>query len=229
MKIGVTKTESKIDFYLEWLRKYNIDFTVLDFENGSKEYDRLRECSGLMLTGGIDIYPELFCDWDTKERKGTYQPGRDGFELNLLDSALNSKMPVLAICRGLQLVNVYFRGSLIFDIEETRKVNHRKISKNEDRIHRVNIFKDTLLYKITGVESCDVNSSHHQSVDRLGEGLMINAKTDDGIIEGIEFSDKKGKSFLIGVQWHPERFKNLKEPASENILKSFLSEAEKYN
>ena len=58
---------------------------------------------------------------------------------------------------------------------------------------------------------------------------MINAKTDDGIIEGIEFSDKKGKSFLIGVQWHPERFKNLKEPASENILKSFLIEAEKYN
>ena len=227
MKIGVTKTESKIDFYLEWLRKYNIDFTVLDFENGSKEYDRLRECSGLMLTGGIDIYPELFCDWDTKERKGTYQPGRDGFELNLLDSALNSKMPVLAICRGLQLVNVYFRGSLIFDIEEIRNVIHTKISPDKDRIHKVKIFKDTLLNKITGVEEAEVTSSHHQSVDRLGEGLMINSKSDDGIIEGIEFADKTDKSFLIGVQWHPERFLNTEDPASGKILKYFISESEK--
>lgn len=227
MKIGLTKSGSKVFRYTEWLDKFNVKYEVLDYNNHETDYLKLKDCSGLILSGGVDIYPELYCDWDTKETKGTYNPSRDGFELNLLEKALEMKIPVLAICRGLQLVNVFFRGSLIFDIEEIRNVIHTKISPGQDRIHKVKIFKDTLLNKITGVEEAEVTSSHHQSVDRLGEGLMINAKSDDGIVEGIEFADKTDKSFLIGIQWHPERFLNTEDPASGNILKYFISESEK--
>jgi len=174
----------------------------------------------------VDIYPEIYCDWDTKETKGTYNPERDGFELKLLERTIEKKIPLLAICRGLQIVNVFFRGSLIFDLEEIRNVNHRKISNTEDRIHEVKIFDNTLLHDITGVNDALVTSSHHQAIDRLGEGLIINSKSPDGIIEGIEYADKTGKPFFIGVQWHPERFLNFDEPASKNILNKFISESE---
>lgn len=229
MKIGLSKTESKFARYTEWLDKFNVNYEILDYENHETDLQKLGDCSGLILSGGVDIYPELYCDWDTKETKGTYNPSRDGFELNLLEKALEMKIPVFAICRGLQIVNVYFRGSLIFDIGETRNVDHTKISSTEDRMHKVRIFRDTLLGKITGTEEAEVTSSHHQSVDRLGEGLIINAKSDDGIVEGIEFADKTGKPFLIGLQWHPERFLNPEEPASGNILKYFINECEKKN
>ena len=226
MKIGITKSESKFEKCIKWLNNNNADYEILDYENSEEDQNKIKDCSGLILSGGVDIYPELYCDWDTKETKGTYCPERDGFELNLLQKALEMKIPVLGICRGLQLINVYFRGSLIFDIEEIRNVNHRKISKTEDRIHKVNIFKDTLLNEITGTESEEVTSSHHQSIDRLGEGLMINAKASDGIVEGIEFADKKDKSFLIGVQWHPERITDPESRASKYILRRFIEESE---
>ncbi len=225
MKIGITKSESKFKRYLDWLEYSNVEYEVLDFENHNEDFKKFDTCSGLLLSGGVDIYPELYCDWDTKETKGTFSPERDGFELNLLESALERKIPVLGICRGLQLINVYFRGSLIFDIFEMRNVNHEKVSALEDRIHKVNIFKDTLLYEITGQETAEVTSSHHQAIDRLGEGLIINSKSGDGIVEGIEFADKINKSFLIGIQWHPERYKNFEDPTSNNILERFISES----
>jgi len=224
--IGVSKTFSKMQKYQQWLDYYKVSYTVLDFENDKDGFKAFEKCSGLMLTGGIDIYPEIYCDWDTPETKGKYEPKRDGFEMHLLDIAFEKKMPVLAICRGMQLVNVYFRGSLIFDLMEIRNVDHSKISREEDRYHGITIYRDTLLHEITGEESAIVSSSHHQAVDRLGEGLIINAKSDDGIVEGIEFSEKTGKSFLLGIQWHPERFKDYSQPTSEKILKRFLNETE---
>lgn len=227
MKIGISKSDSKIDIYLAWLDSYKIEYELLDYHHPEEGFEKFKSCSGLLLTGGGDVYPELYCDWDTAETKGTYKPERDGFELQLIESALKNKIPILAICRGLQLLNVYFRGSLIFDIWDTRKINHGKTPDNKDRVHGITIFKDTLLHKITGEEKAEVTSAHHQAIDRLGEGLMINARSEDGIIEGIEFIDKNNKSFLIGIQWHPERYKNFREKTSENILKAFISEAEK--
>lgn len=226
MIIGISKSDSNFESYLTWLDKYKINYKVLDFENHDKDLRKFADCSGLILSGGIDIYPEIYCDWDTKETKGTYNPERDGFELKLLERAIDRKIPVLAICRGLQLVNVYFRGSLIFDLEEIRKVNHKKISKTENRLHKINIVDNTILYEIIKSDEIVVNTSHHQAIDRLGEGLMINSKSDDGITEGIEYADKSDKNFLLGIQWHPERFKDLNSPASKNILEKFISECE---
>jgi putative glutamine amidotransferase len=227
MTIGISKSESKFDRYLNWLNHFKIDYQVLDFANNEKDLKKFDECSGLILTGGVDIYPEIFCDWDTPETKGTYVPERDGFEMNLLERALQQNKPVLGVCRGLQLINVFFRGSLIFDLEEIRNVNHRKISDTEDRLHDINIFDGTLLKEIIKEDKAQVNSSHHQSVDRLGEGLMTSAKSPDGVVEALEFADKSDKSFMIAVQYHPERFLNYENPATKNIIERFVSECSK--
>lgn len=227
MKIGISKSESKFERYLIWLNHFKIDYQILDFENNEKDLKKFDGCSGLILTGGVDIYPEIFCDWDTPETKGTYVPERDGFEMNLLERALKQNKPVLGVCRGLQLINVFFRGSLIFDLEEIRNVNHRKISETEDRLHDINIFDGTMLKEIVKEDKVQVNSSHHQSVDRLGEGLMTSAKSPDGVVEALEFADKNNKSFMIAVQYHPERFLNYESPATKNLLERFVSECSK--
>lgn len=229
MKIGLSKTESRFEKYTGWLEKFNIAYETLDYDDHENGLKKINDCNGLILTGGIDIFPELYCDWDTPETKGTYNSQRDGFELKLFEKAVERKMPVLAICRGLQIVNVYYRGSLIFDLGEIRNVDHKKISKTEDRIHDIIIFENTLLYEITGVTKTFVNSSHHQAIDRMGEDLKMNCKSSDGIIEGIEYSDKDNKPFFLGIQWHPERFLNHDEPASKNILQRFITESENYS
>jgi putative glutamine amidotransferase len=225
MKIGIAKSDSKFDRYLKWLDFWKVDYEVLDYENNEAGLVKLDDCAGLILTGGVDIYPELYCDWDTVETRGTYLPMRDGFEFKLLEKTVSMKMPILGICRGCQLVNVFFRGSLIFDLEQIRGVNHKKISQTEDRIHKVLINKNSLLFEVLGIPEADVTSSHHQSVDRLGEGLMINAKAPDGVIEGVEYIDKESNGFLLAVQWHPERFLNFEDIASKNVLLKFLDEA----
>ncbi len=227
MKIGISKSESKFDRYIKWLEYFKVDYIILDFEKNDEDLKKFDDCAGLILSGGVDIYPEVYCDWDTPETKGTYIPERDGFEMRLIEKAIQQNKPILGICRGLQLINVYFRGSLIFDIEEIRRVNHRKISDTEDRIHDMNIFNGTLLHEIIGVDKIDVNSSHHQSADRLGEGLMASAKSSDGIIEGLEYADKKNKSFMIAVQYHPERFPDRESPIAKNLLERFLNECKK--
>lgn len=228
MKIALTKSDSKFNNYTNWLDRFNISYDILDHEKHEDDLEKINSCSGLLLSGGIDIYPEIYCDWDTVETKGTYNPERDGFELKILEKAIQRKIPVLGICRGLELINVYFRGSLIFDLEEIRGVSHNRISPSEDRVHEIRIFRNTLLHEILNMDNAEVNSSHHQSIDRLGEGLMINSKSDDGIVEGIEYLDKTDKPFFIGVQWHPERFPDLNSPVSKNILDRFISECHKF-
>ncbi|MEO8664952.1 MAG: gamma-glutamyl-gamma-aminobutyrate hydrolase family protein [Ignavibacteria bacterium] len=224
MKIGITKSESKFNRCINWLEHFNILYEILDYKDPDEGFKKFQDCRGLLLSGGIDIYPEIYCDWDTVETKGSYSPERDGFELKLLGEALDRKLPVLGICRGLQLMNIYYRGSLIFDLEEIRNVNHKRITPTEDRFHNVKILEGTLLHKIIGKDNTVVTSSHHQAIDRIGEGLMVNAKTNDGVIEGIEYQDKSDRPFFIGVQWHPERFKDLNDPASKNLLEEFINE-----
>jgi len=227
MKIALTISDTKFDVYKRWLELYNIDYEVLDYNGGNDGLAVLDVCSGLILTGGVDIHPDTYCDRDSKEDCGTYNTERDGFELKVIEKAMKKRIPILAICRGHQLMNIYFGGSLIFDLMETRSVEHERISETENRLHDITVLKDTLLHEIMKTDSAIVTSSHHQAVDRLGEGLMINAKSDDGIIEGIEYSDKKDKPFFLGIQWHPERLDNLKDPASESILIYFTNECKK--
>ena len=218
--IGITVCENNFDLYLRWLEHFTANFAVIDFRENDA-LDKFSSVSGLILSGGIDIYPELYNDWESKEDTGKYNSNRDGFEYKLIEYALKYEIPILGICRGCQLLNVYFNGSLIYDIPTIRKVNHNKIDKDTMRLHNINIVKDTILYNCVNKETGIVNSSHHQSVDRLGEGLMISSRADDGIIESIEYADKSNKSFLMGIQWHPERLTNYNDEFSKNIYHAF--------
>lgn len=230
MKIGISKCKSKFDKYLNWLEYFGIEYDVLDYENGKPDLDKINECSTLVLSGGTDIYPEIYCDWDTTETKGTYEPERDGFELNLIEIALSKKMPILAICRGSQLINVYFRGNLIFDIEAIRGFSYRKMIKGDVYPEiELSVFNNTLAHEIFESDKISVGVSNNQAVDRVGEGLMINSKSKEGIIMGTEYSNKDGKGFLLGIQWHPERFTDYSVMPSVKLINRLKKEIEVYN
>jgi putative glutamine amidotransferase len=138
-----------------------------------------------------------------------------------LEYTQQNQLPVLGICRGLQITNVFFGGTLIPDIPSAGKPDHSKI-KGVDRYHAVNIEASSLLKKIAGEGEGEVNSAHHQGADRVGEGLRVNAVSADGIVEGLERQRTDGKSFLLLVQWHPERMTNQESPLVKNIKLSFL-------
>lgn len=140
---------------------------------------------------------------------------------------LEKNKPILGICRGMQLINCKLKGNLINDLETVRNVNHKKFNNGADREHHVIVNKNTLLSQIIEKSEGEVNSSHHQAIDRLGEGLMVSSKSPDGIIEGIELSDKTNSSFFLGIQWHPERMINKDSPFVKNIINRFKKETEK--
>jgi putative glutamine amidotransferase len=221
--IGISLCENNFDLYIKWLEYFKVEYIVLDY-NDKDVMAKFKDVKGLILSGGVDIYPELYNDWETKEDTGKYNTFRDGFEYKLIEQSIIRKIPILGICRGCQMLNVYFNGSLIYDIPSIRKVNHNKIDSKTMRWHNINVFEDTLLSNILCLNEGSVTSSHHQSVDRLGEGLAVNAKSPDGIVEGIEYRDKDQKPFLIGIQWHPERFDDYESPFSKNVLTA-LTEA----
>jgi putative glutamine amidotransferase len=130
----------------------------------------------------------------------------------------------LGICRGMQLINVIHKGTLIQNLEDESLIEVHK--GNPDKHHPVSIGEDTLLHQISGQTRGEINSAHHQAIDKPGEGLLINCKADDGTIEGVEWKDKAGKPFMLAVQWHPERMFRLQlqdSPLSKTIRDQFIS------
>lgn len=221
---GISLCDRKFDFYLQWLACGDVNYKILNYHEYN--FDDIKECSSLILTGGYDIYPEFCNEPAESEIKTDYVPERDGFEFKLLDYALEHNLPILGICRGLQLINCRMNGNLLNDIEAVRDTKHTKLEEYRDREHYVSLSEGSLLMEIIGEKRGEVNSAHHQGIDRLGDDLIVSAKADDGIIEGIEWEDKN-KQFLIGVQWHPERMCNLYSPFSKNLLIRFKEETEK--
>lgn len=222
---AIARSNSKFNNYTGWLTREGLPYKILDWEKNN--FEEIEECSSLILTGGADIFPEFYNDWEDGKNREEYIPERDGFEFRLLDHALANNYPILGICRGLQLINCRLNGSLLSDIETIRSTNHRKISETEDRMHEVNVNEDSLLFEVTRSSKGIVNSSHHQAIDRLGEGLMISAKADDGIVEAVEWLEKDNKPFFLAIQWHPERMPDPESPFSKNIIKKFIEETEK--
>jgi putative glutamine amidotransferase len=157
--------------------------------------------SGLLLMGGYDVNPALYGEARHAETQES-DDARDEIECALIRDTLARDLPLLAICRGVQILNVQHGGTLIQHLDSTER--HRR--RTEDRglpAHQVEIVPDTRLACIAGnARTWDVNSRHHQAIARLGEGLRISARDPaDGIVEAVERPDKR---FVVGVQWHPE-------------------------
>jgi putative glutamine amidotransferase len=171
-------------------------------EDAAALLDRL---DGLVLSGGIDVDPALYGE-PPHPKLGRVDRHRDEFELALTREALARDMPLLAICRGQQVLNVATGGSLVQDIPSELKgaVTHDAPGRRTRRSHTVEVTPGSRLGEILGEGTLSVNSFHHQAVDRLGKGLVVSARSSkDGVIEGVERPDA---AFVVGVQWHPESF-----------------------
>ena len=159
-----------------------------------EEMDRLLElCSGLMLIGGVDVHPKYFGESEVHETC-TLDDDRDDLEFPLLDMFVKAKKPILAICRGMQVVHTYFGGTLYQDLPSQKGVNHRAI------LHNVKCEKGSILERLFG-EEFEVNSFHHQAAKDMGEGMRATAWGEDGIVEAIEHESLP----IWAVQFHPER------------------------
>lgn len=161
---------------------------------------RLVEClDGFVLSGGLDVDPRLYGGEPTAHSTAL-DPAQDEFEIALVKAAIAAGRPVLGTCRGHELLNVAFGGTLVPHLDGARAPVHRRISYPlADRGHEIGTAPDSTLRSLYG-ERITVNSFHHQAVDRAGDGLRVTAVADDGIVEAIELEGGEA----IGVQWHPE-------------------------
>ncbi|MBI5474783.1 MAG: gamma-glutamyl-gamma-aminobutyrate hydrolase family protein [Ignavibacteriae bacterium] len=223
MNIGITDTRNKkIDNYIGWIRKVarNADVTLLSHE--AKNAKELKNCDGLILTGGGDIHPRFYGREDCLKFVKGVKETRDEFEMKLVRSALKSGMPILGICRGMQVFNVALGGSMIPDLATEGHKGHAKTKEGKDRRHVVEVEKGTNLHWIVETSKAETNSAHHQAVDRIAEGLRVTAKSRDGIVEGLEWQHAEARPFLQLVQWHPERMEDFSNPCSKNLLEHFM-------
>lgn len=159
---------------------------------------------GLLLAGGGDLDP-LHYNEARHPKLGAVDEDRDRVELTLAQWALEDELPILAICRGIQVLNVAAGGTLYQDIasQVPGAIQHQyhKVKPNNYRAHEVNIEPDSRLAELMGTHMASVNSSHHQAVEEVAPGFRVTARAMDGLIEGIERQDDH---FAVGVQWHPE-------------------------
>lgn len=219
--IGVTDC-SKYDAYANWIALGgNIEAVRISYRHAREV--SIEQCHGIVLTGGEDVHPRFYrkpeylgyCYKDDVDEK------RDEHEFNVLTLSQKHHIPVLGICRGLQVANVFFGGTLIPDIPSFGKFNHSKAS-GTDRYHRIEVDPWSLFRKIVETDAGEVNSAHHQSADLVAPDLVTNAISKDGVIEGLEWKNPEGKPFLMLVQWHPERMRDQDSPFARNVRESFL-------
>jgi len=224
MKIGVTDSmgdAAKFQRYIAWLRSGTIpvECIVLSYAHG--DAGEMEQCDGILLTGGGDVDPSIYGARADHPKVRGVDKKRDQFEREILDRALDVEIPLLGICRGLQLANVHLGGTLIPDLEDAGHSGHRG-SGGREIAHPVAVEGDSLLREVVRESRGSVNSSHHQAADKPGKGLRVAARAGDGVVEAMEFADPARRAFFMLVQWHPERMKDTEHPFSSELLRRFL-------
>jgi len=204
--IGVTRC-SRLDDYLASIEQSGAQPRVLEVSESPRAV--LQTVDGVLLTGGGDVDPALYGE-SRHDSVEDAEPGRDEFEIDLARRAMERDLPILAVCRGAQVLNVAAGGTLVQDIPTavTSDLAHSVKEPKDSIAHEIRIAADTRLHAALGgamdaSSTCGVNSRHHQSVGKLGHEMVASATAEDGVIEGIEVPYR---SFCVGVQWHPENF-----------------------
>ena len=181
----------------------------------------LEQLDGILISGGnFDIDPRIYGE-EPCTILGEIKDERTQFELELVSLGMEHDTPILGICGGEQAINVALGGSLYQDIRKQlpQALAHELGALRETGGHLIKTRPGTKLHQILAKDSLEVNTTHHQSIKTLGRGLIANATSEDGVIEGVE---SENHSFVIGVQWHPELLIH-KEPAQQRIFASFVS------
>ncbi len=211
--------------YAKWLKSIDSNIICVDlyFKSNKEAMDIISRADGILLTGGPDIHPLRYgknedtnrCEIDLK---------RDSLEFTIIDSALKKKIPIFGICRGLQILNVALGGSLIVDIPEDfgKRIKHRSDDGNICTHDVYLINNNSATSQIISLSKGQVNSYHHQGIDKLAKDLIVTVMANDSLPEAIEWKDMKSRSFLMAVQWHPERLdrnNNYSKPFAVEFIK----------
>ena len=175
---------------------------------------------GIVLTGGEDVAPSHYGATPAAATTSVHAR-RDECELSLARLAHDRRIPTLAICRGIQLVNVAFGGSLVQDIptERPSEIRHDVAEQRTARVHDVRVDPDSRLGRVIGAETIQVNSSHHQAIGKVADRLRVSARAPDGIIEGAEWIADDW--WMLAVQWHPEELTRDGKPWDRALFKAF--------
>jgi putative glutamine amidotransferase len=251
MVIGVSDCGAKFENYTRWLETASRLIQIIKLSDLLQNEGEVDRCDGVLLTGGGDLHPrffgrpEAFAELDPNQ----IDERRDEYELMVVDRVLRRGAPLLGICRGMQLVNVYRDGDLIPDLVKIGKNDHSAITdsrissieagvpgemmrattvhpESRDRDHTVIVESGSLLHGCVRSTKGTVNSSHHQAIGRVGKELRAVAWSDDGVIEALESTGGHGE-FLLLVQWHPERMA-LDNAFSNGVRGGFLDAARQY-
>lgn len=186
----------------------------------------INQIDGLILSGGHDLDPRRYGE-ETKAKLGQIYPARDNFDFRLLEKAKEKNLPILGICRGFQIINVFHGGSLWQDLSYSNienLVKHDQGHSSDLVTHSVTVEDGSILKELVEVDKLYVNSFHHQIVNKLGDGLKVVARAADGVVESVEL---KGYPFLLGVQWHPEML-HKSEKLMNKLFSKLISEAKKW-
>ena len=185
----------------------------------------LDSVAGLVLTGGGDVDPARYGE-ERHAKVHSVSAARDATEEALIKRARERGTPVLAICRGIQILNVALGGTLVQDISSQCEtdINHDDETPRDSRSHEISVEPGSLIARAIGTERCTVNSFHHQSVKRVADGMRITARSPDGIIEGAEWTGDDW--WLLAVQWHPEEMTDSAEPWDRGLFKAFARKLE---
>ena len=223
--IGITTSMS--DSFIKMRRNY-FDAIVdaggipvfMPHTGGAEDAKRfLSFCDGVLFAGGDDVDPKHYGEEIAFDNVET-TPARDEFELALAELIKNDSRPVLGICRGEQLLNVAFGGSLYQHID-----GHRQEEKGAQNLRSAKIAEGTLLYRLAGEGEIKTNTFHHQAIKDVAPGFVVSAYAEDGTVEAIEPAEQTDR-FFLAVQWHPEFFYKTDECA-KNIFKAFVAATKK--
>lgn len=231
LRIAISKAipEKNYKHYINWL--HNVDSTIICIDMYGLGVDSalivISSCDGFLLTGGEDVNPIYYGkDFDSSRcHKPNYH--RDSIDMALIEFAMEEEMPIMGICRGMQILNVYMGGTLYFDIptDFDTTVNHR-YPKFKPSEHEVKLIEGSALAQTIAISSGQVYSNHHQGIEELAPAIKVIALSNDGLPEAIEYIKNDEMPFLLGVQWHPERM-DFNNPLSGKTAELFVNEVKK--
>ena len=216
---GQTLLHTASRFYVQAVQRAGAIPIILPVTAPSEVADVLGIADGVVLAGGGDVQPSLYGE-TPRDSTRAVDPERDAFEVELLERTIAADVPLLAICRGMQILNVALGGTLVQDLYAATGVFHDDYTRWREAVHRIKIEPHSRLASALGVTELGANSVHHQGIAELGSGLRAVAWAEDDSVEGVELPELR---YAVGVQWHPEVLED--QPEQQGVFRALVDAA----